>query len=132
MNVANGFLGRILYIGLGAEEAELATCLLERGFSVLTARETLQALGAYYVQAPDVVIVESSEESYNLAQQVYFHLSCVEARPIVVLASKNNWDLWRGLVGPTDMLLCDNVDKDVLLNATIQLVSTVPSAFNTL
>jgi hypothetical protein len=84
-------------------------------WTVLVSTQPLQALGMYVFYVPDLVIIDSREESAG-AQQVLYHLQSVDAQPLIFIASSAH-DA-RSLADTTDRVLPPTAgDGDIMLAA---------------
>ncbi|MBI1295865.1 hypothetical protein GC175_13000 [bacterium] len=105
----------IIYFGSEVRGESLHQETESLGWTVLAATHSLQALGMYVFYVPDLVIIDSREDSEG-AQQVLFHLQSVNAQPLIFISSSTHDAL--SLADSTGRVLPPTAgDGDIMLAA---------------
>ena len=110
----------IMYVGEGDGGLALQRAVESLGWHVYTSTELMQALGRYVFDYPDLVILDVEPNS-NLAEEVYFHLSPVNTKPLFILTDETRRGQWHTLVMSPLRVLSRPIGADELLTAIFEL-----------
>lgn len=113
----------VLYVGNANAGARFATHAEGRGWYVYVAESLFEALGAYAMYFPDVIILDDAQDR-DMVHAAYFHLASVNAQPVLILTDNPGvWELPLHLVA---RMLPANADLTQLTEAVID-ATAVPA-----
>lgn len=94
----------LLYVGSDERCKALQAAVGSRDWHVYGATEAREALALYSFYWPHAVVVESVPES-DVAEVVYYHLTAIDAVPLLVLTHEKAWTRWDARVTAPHRLL---------------------------
>lgn len=118
----------IVFVGSEETGETLETAVQRPAIHLWRATEVLQALAFYTFYMPDAVVLEDGP-SVELANEVYFHLSSVGAKPLIILTGESESQAWKDVSDETTLVLPRSADGESLLAAIEETTARTPSWF---
>ncbi|MDQ3399030.1 MAG: hypothetical protein M3511_14930 [Deinococcota bacterium] len=120
----------IVYAGSLERGHALQRALGPHGAHLWPATQAQEALAFYVFYLPDHVIIDDVPDAKR-ADEVYFHLSSIEAAPMIILSSEPRLGLWREVASASTLVLAHDLPDAELLEAVARLSLQHRSAFKT-
>lgn len=118
----------IMFVG-SKEVGEMLEAAAQRfGVHLWSATEVLQALAFYTFYMPDAVLLEDGP-SRDLTNEVYFHLSSVNAKPLIILSGESESEAWKDVSDETTLVIPRSTNGESLLATIAETTSRTPSWF---
>ena len=118
----------IVFVGSEETGETLETAVQRPAIHLWRATEVLQALAFYTFYMPDAVVLEDGP-SVELANEVYFHLSSVGAKPLIILAGESESQAWKDVSDETTLVLPRSTNCESLLATVAETTARTPSWF---
>ena len=118
----------ILFVG-SKEVGEMLEAAAQRpAVHLWRATEVLQALAFYTFYMPDAVLLEDGANP-ELTNEVYFHLSSVGAKPLIILSDESESQAWRDVSDETTLVISRSTNGESLLAAVAETTARTLSWF---
>lgn len=118
----------IVFVGSEKMGETLEAEARRRAVHLWTATEVLQALAFYTFYMPDAIVLEDGANP-ELTNEVYFHLSSVGARPLIILSGESEARAWKDVSDETTLVLPRSTNGESLLAAIAETTARTPSRF---